>query len=109
MQFEEREIQLMERFQQLVIENLPDNNLTNYWLAAQLKISKRSLYRLVRKHTEQSPNEYTRSARLAKAYELLASGEFTTVKEVVGKVGFIKTAYFSRIFMAEFGVKPSDI
>lgn len=109
MQSEERALQSLKQFNQLVIENLSDNDLTNDWLAAQLQISRRTLYRLVRKHTEQSPNQYIRSIRLAKAYELLKSGEYATVKEVVAKVGFKKTVYFSRLFMTEFGINPSDV
>ena len=106
---EEKELFLLKEFKQLVAANMSDNNLANEWIAAQLQISSRSLYRIVRKHSGQSPNQYIRGIRLAKAYELLSLGGVITVKEVVSKVGFIKTVYFSRIFKAEFGVKPSDI
>lgn len=109
MKSEERKFQAIKQLKQLVIENLGDTNLNNDWLAAQLQISRRTLYRLVREHMEQSPNQYIRSIRLAKAYELLASGQYATVKEVVAKVGFKKTVYFSRLFMVEFGIKPSDV
>lgn len=104
-----KEQQWLKEFNRLVEENMSVNNLDNEWLASQLQISSRSLYRIVQKHTEQSPNQYIRSVRLRKAYELLASEDIITVKEVVAKVGFIKVAYFSKIFMAEFGIKPSDI
>lgn len=106
---QEQEFLWLQSLQSLVIENLADTNLTNEHLAKQLQISNRTLYRIVRRHTGQSPNQYVRDIRLEKAYELLSSREYTTVKEVVAMIGFKKTAYFSRLFKDKYGINPSYI
>lgn len=106
---QKQEFLWLKKFRLLVVENLADTDLTNEHLADQLQISNRTLYRIVRKHTGQSPNQYIRNIRLEKAYGLLSSKEYTTVKEVVALIGFKKTAYFSRLFKEKYGINPSDI
>ncbi len=99
----------LEQFDDLVIQNLSNPDLTNEQLAARLSISPRKLYRTLQKLTGQSPNHYIRRLRLQKARELLESSYSITVKEVVEQVGFKKRDYFSQLFKAEFGVTPLNI
>ena len=83
--------------------------MTNASLAKSLSISDRQLYRIVKELTGVSPNIYIRQIRLQKAYQLLESGEYLTVKEVVANVGFRKAAYFRSLFKAEFGKTPYEV
>ena len=57
--------------------------------------------------TGTTPKDYIRTKRMARAAELLRSGEMTTVAEVAYKVGFSDALYFSRCFKQHFGVTPS--
>ena len=54
-----------------------------------------------------TPNDYVRLYRLKKAAELLASGEHQ-VASVGYMVGFNTPSYFSKCFLAQFGVSPKD-
>ena len=57
--------------------------------------------------TGKTPKEYIRQRRMARAAELLRSGEMITVAEVAYQVGFSDSLYFSRCFKQHFGVTPS--
>ena len=57
--------------------------------------------------TGKTPKDYIRMKRMARAAELLHSGEMITVAEVAYKVGFSDSLYFSRCFKQYFGVTPS--
>lgn len=96
-------------FEALVMKHLSDTKLTNAFLASQLSISERKLYRLLRQSTGQSPNHYIRHIRLAKAHEFLGSGDYKTVKAVATKVGFKKVDYFSQLFKLAFGYTPFSL
>ena len=106
---ENQEMEWFDQFQKLILKNLSDNSLTNTWLAAQLPISVRTLYRIVKKQTGLSPNLYIRAIRLEEAYTLLTSKRYATVKEVVAKVGFRKNDYFTQLFKATYGENPITI
>jgi len=99
----------LEQLNQLLLDNISDNSLTNDWLAQELNISERSLYRKVLERTGFSPSRYIRAVRMHKAMELLESGRYTNVKQVVAAVGFIKSTYFSKLFKEAFGRNPSEV
>lgn len=96
-------------FEALVMKHLSDIHFNNAFLAKQLLVSERKLYRLLRQSTGQSPNHYIRHIRLIKAHELLGSGDYKTVKAVATKVGFKKVDYFSQLFKLTFGYTPSSL
>jgi transcriptional regulator GlxA family with amidase domain len=99
----------LEAFNQLILRNISDPNLTNALIAIKLRISIRELYRIVQKLTGQSPNSYIRSIRLRIAYELLESGQYNTVKEVAVKVGFKKADYFTILFKTQYERRPVEV
>lgn len=96
-------------FEQLLQYNMSNPHLTNTDMAAELGISVRELYRKVKATTGLSPNLYFRRLRLQEAHDLLEVGAYLTVKEVVDKVGFVKIAYFYKIFKQEFGYPPGEL
>lgn len=55
-----------------------------------------------------SPHAYLTKKRLARAHELLRSGELT-VTETCFEVGFSSPAHFSRLFQRHFGVPPVQV
>lgn len=84
-------------------------SITNADIAQQLQISNRSLYRKIKQLTGLSPNLYFRHVRLHKAHELLQTGHYDTVKEVIAKVGFIKINYFYQLFKQKYGYAPGEV
>lgn len=76
-------------------------------IAAELRISRSSFQRKIKGLTGLSPVEFIRHIRLAKAAELLSTGQYR-VNEVSYMVGFSKPSYFSSLFKKQFGVLPKD-
>jgi len=99
----------MSHLTQVIEQNLTNPFLTNAELATMIGMSERQFYRKVELLTGRSPNHYLRDIRLDRANELLHSGQFSTVKEIAMRVGFIKVSYFSKLFEEREGQRPSDI
>ncbi len=99
----------LERLNELVLKHISDPSLSNIFLADELMISPTKLYRKIKKITGMTPNHYIRDMRLKKANELLSSGKYLTVKEVVPLVGYVKVAYFYRIFKEHYGYPPGEV
>ncbi len=101
--------ELLEKFEEIVLKNISDKSLNNAWVSAQLSISERKLYQDIQQWTGLSPNLYIRKIKMQKAMEMLKSGHYLKVNEVVSKVGFQKAEYFTRLFKEEFGMTPSEV
>ena len=77
-------------------------------LADDVNMSERSLYRLLRSKIGVSPAAYIKELKLAHAYELLRSKNYTTVKEVSYAIGFGRPDYFASEFAKRYGRNPSS-
>ena len=99
----------MRKLAAIIEENLKNPYLTNAQLAQKSGLSERQFYRRVELLTGKSPNHYIREIRLAKAKELLQTGDFFTVKEVAIRVGFLKVSYFSKLFEQQEGRRPIEV
>ena len=76
-------------------------------IAAELRISRSSFQRKIKGLTGLSPVEFIRHIRLAKAAELLSTGQYR-VNEVSYMVGINKPSYFAALFKKQYGVLPKD-
>ncbi len=76
-------------------------------LAEELGVSQMQLYRKVKEHMQNTPNELIRSYRVKMAKALLSEGKFS-VNEVSFMVGFNDPKYFSRCFTKEYGISPNS-
>ena len=96
------------RFKEVVEARMADSEVSVEDLAADMNLSRVQLYRKVKAVTGSSPVELLRTARLKRAYQLLAtSGK--NVSEVAYEVGFTAPSYFTKCFKDEFGISPSDL
>ena len=76
---------------------------------ARLCLMSPSLFRrLFREYTGTSPIEYRNRLRLARARELMESGEFS-VAEAAQEVGFSNLSFFYRLYKRHFGASPGRI
>lgn len=94
---------------QLVDESLQDSELDAAYLAEQLHVSVRSLYRLFEGHGE-SVSRYILRARLDKAAQDLRSCSLRgqSITEIAFKWCFVDVAHFSRAFKRQFEISPRD-
>ena len=93
----------------IVQEHFANPFLTNGDIARMANMSERQLYRFMEETEGISPNRYLRECRLDRAVEMLHSGNYDTVKEVALRVGFRKVSYFTDIYAAREGERPSSV
>lgn len=107
------EIELMERAFLQNVHQIMENHLgnedfdTNY-LCREIAMSRAQLYRKLKALTGDSTANYIRSFRLKKAKGLLESTHLP-VGEVASQVGYKDFSHFTRSFIKEFGIKPSEV
>jgi len=92
---------------QIVETHLLDPNFTVEMLADELRISRSSLHRKLKVHTDQSSTEFIRYVRLKKALKLLKAGNLS-IDEISYAVGFNSPSYFSQSFKKQFGKSPKE-
>ena len=97
----------VDRFMELIEENLADSELSVEDLGGKMGLSRVQLYRKIKALTNYSPNELVRIARLKKAASLLASSE-KTISEITYEVGFTSPSYFTKCYKEYFGESPTD-
>ncbi|MGB3851129.1 MAG: nickel-binding protein [Tunicatimonas sp.] len=71
-------------------------------------VSRPQLYRKTTSLTGKSPNNFIKDLRMQKAWRLLKSRE-GNISEVALEVGYSNPSYFSKVFQASFGHKPSAL
>lgn len=99
----------LNRFHQIIQENLAEGSLSNEFLATRIEISERHLFRRVKSLTGLTPQQYIRQCRLQQAMDYLEAGTYRTVKATATAVGFTNASHFINRFEKEFGKKPFDI
>lgn len=96
----------LQELKDILIENLSNPQLSIPTIAADLFISERQLFRKVKELTGNTPNHFLQEIRLQEAYHLLLSGQYATVKEVAGAIGYKRVDYFSNLFENKYGQRP---
>ncbi|MDR2805098.1 MAG: substrate-binding domain-containing protein, partial [Dysgonamonadaceae bacterium] len=97
----------LEKFRNLVEQNLADSELNVEDLGQQIGLSRTQLYRKLKSLTGYSPNELLRIMRLKKAYHLLSTTE-ANISEVAYDVGFTTPSYFAKCFKDYYNESPTD-
>jgi len=92
---------------ELIEKNIDDSDLNVMSLSDRVGMNHTNFYRKIKGLTGQTANDFIRTIRLKKAAQLLETGQFN-VKEVMFKVGFTNSSYFSKSFKNAFGVSPKD-
>jgi signal transduction histidine kinase/ligand-binding sensor domain-containing protein/DNA-binding response OmpR family regulator len=90
------------------VENKIDNpDFSVVELAAEMNMSKATLYRKVTGITSQNPSQFIRTIRLKKAAYLLKTSDYN-VSEVVYMVGLNDIKHFRKSFQKLFGKNPTE-
>lgn len=96
----------LQKIRAVVEANLSDSDFEMPQLERKMAMSRSQIFRKMKALTDQSPSQFIRGIRLAKAKELLASSKLT-VSEIAYETGFSSLQYFSDVFFEEFGQRPS--
>ena len=93
------------------VVNVIERHLSDYKfniqaLAADLRMSRRQLFRKFNAYAGCTPNVFIRNLRLKRAAELLRNTRLT-VLEITYAVGFCDPKYFRGIFRNKYGMLPS--
>ena len=99
----------LEKFLSILDDWLDHTGLNNQFMANEMGISERQLYRKVKKLTGKSPNRFIREYRLQKAMELMQSEQFHTVQQAGFAIGYKNIHYFSKEFEKKFGESPMQV
>jgi signal transduction histidine kinase/ligand-binding sensor domain-containing protein/CheY-like chemotaxis protein len=91
---------------QVILDQMEDPEFSVDNLAESLNMSRTQLYRKSEKLLGMSANNYIKTVKLKRAWEILQDGEFN-VSDVAYKAGFKTPGYFSKCFESQFGVLPS--
>jgi DNA-binding response OmpR family regulator/nitrogen-specific signal transduction histidine kinase len=96
----------LERIYSLLETHLDDPKVGVEWLADQLAMDRKTLYRKLQSKLQLSPNALIRMYRLRRAGELLRGG--MTVTETAYSVGFESLTYFGQCFKEHYHITPTE-
>jgi signal transduction histidine kinase/ligand-binding sensor domain-containing protein/AraC-like DNA-binding protein len=91
----------------LINNNLSDPEIDTETVVKNVGVSRAQLWRIFKKTTGKSLGDYIREIRMKKAAEMLKTGKYR-VSEVAMEVGFYDAKYFTKSFLKEFGMSPSQ-
>lgn len=99
------------KFQQTILkiinDHIRDKELTPHFIADQLAISVRSLYRKIEEMGEESPTVLIKECRLHVAKDLLLKTK-KTIDEIVFEAGFSNKVTFFKVFREKYGCTPKE-
>jgi AraC-like DNA-binding protein len=98
----------LKRVKLKVEKQLSAPSLTVDEIATQMHMSERQFYRKIKKVTRRTPNQLMQCWRLERAKALLDAGKVKSISHLTKLVGYAKTNYFSKLFEARYGFRPSD-
>ncbi|HEV7348550.1 ATP-binding protein [Telluribacter sp.] len=90
------------------LAQLGNADLTAEWLADDMAVSRRTLFREIKRLTGLTPTQYITTARFRHARQLLENREVTSIKQLASVVGFRQIKHFSISYKNQFGKSPSD-
>ncbi|MDR0430067.1 MAG: response regulator, partial [Tannerellaceae bacterium] len=97
----------LEKLNEIIQSHMSDINLNVDMIADLMNLSRPTLYRKINALSNLTPNELIRVARLKKAAILIMQKNMK-IYEISEAVGFSSQSYFSRSFMKQFGISPSE-
>ncbi|MEO1623505.1 MAG: response regulator, partial [Bacteroidota bacterium] len=98
----------LHQLEELLQKNLDKPHFKIDQMAESMHISRRQLFRNIKRLTGLTPNQYLQENRLQKARQCVENREFRTVKAVAYASGFSNVGYFTKLYKRRFGKLPSD-
>ncbi len=77
-------------------------------IADKLNISPNYLSKIYKMKTGKNFTDHLTDVRIRKARDLMDSGRISSVRETAGQVGYFSTRYFTKVFLKNTGMLPSE-
>ncbi|MCB9339347.1 MAG: response regulator [Lewinellaceae bacterium] len=103
-----REDIFIQKLRTAVEENMEDESFGITELCQAVGLSRMQVHRKLKALTGIPATQFIHSIRLQKAHQLLLDTDLN-VSEVAYQVGFSDHSYFTKLFVKEFGVRPSEV
>ena len=103
----EKEIEFLNQLNKIIEDNISDSEFDIEKCIKITNISRTSIYRKLQAITGLSFNNYVRTIRLKHAAQLLSKGD-NNITEISILTGFNSLSWFTRSFVEQFGVPPSE-
>ncbi len=103
-----QDIEFINNLKEFILQNLEEQNLNIDLLAKEFAMSRSQFNRKIKALTGITPNNFIKTLRLKKAYELLKDKN-NRVADVAYQTGFSDPNYFTICFKKEFGENPSQV
>lgn len=97
----------LEKVTKCIEDNMQNEDFNVAKLSDILGMDQKKIYRKLKQLIGKTPIEFMKQLRMKKAAVLLGEGSFT-VSEVMYLVGYSNASYFSKCFLKEYGVSPSQ-
>ena len=102
------DLKWIQQVEEAILENIENFNFKINDLGPVLALSYSQIQRKIKQITGLSPKQYERSIKLAKARDIIKSGNVQTVSEVAFQLGFNNHYYFSKIYKQMYGIMPTE-
>ena len=99
--------ELIDRMTRIINDNLANPDLSTQFVAQEMGIGLRNIYRKMATFTELTPKDMIREARLERARQLLTQTGMS-MEEVCYQAGFGNRGTFYKLFAAKFGCTPKQ-
>lgn len=99
------DVEFIDKMISIISNNLTNNNISTAFIAREMGVSVRNLYRRIEGSLDQTPSNIIKEYRLATAEHLLTTTKLS-IDEIIYKAGFVNRGTFFRCFSAKYGVTP---
>lgn len=98
----------LDNINRIIEENMDNQEFDMNKLAAELGLSRSSLYSKFKALTGITPNDYVLQSKLKRAAFLLTEHPELQIADISDRLGFGSPRYFTRCFKAQFEITPAD-
>ena len=99
--------EFLEKVTAIIKVNMNQEGLRPEFVAEQLHMNTRSLYRRFKKISDMTPSDYIKDCKLAYAAQLLVTTNMS-VQEILYAIGNTNKSYFYKEFSRKYQVTPKD-
>lgn len=103
----DKDIQMLNKINQMIEQNLDDSNYSIDALAEDLGLSRSAFFKKVKSLTGFAPVDLIKEIRLNKSVELIKTTDLS-VSEIAFTVGFKEAGYFGKCFRKKYQCTPTE-